>query len=67
MPKIRQMERKSKFRPRLHNKYIWLTPTSRMSREEREEAYNKARERIFGTANTDASTPGMDAFLLISF
>lgn len=29
-----------------------------MSREEREEAYNKARERIFGTAATEISTPG---------
>ena len=29
-----------------------------MSREEREEAYNKARERIFGTA-TEVSSPGM--------
>lgn len=29
-----------------------------MTREEREEAYNKARERIFGTANTETSTPG---------
>lgn len=28
-----------------------------MSREEREEAYNKARERIFGTASTETSTP----------
>ena len=31
-----------------------------MSREEREEAYNKARERIFGAASTEISTPGMD-------
>lgn len=30
-----------------------------MTREEKEEAYNKARERIFGTASTDVSTPGM--------
>ncbi|ROV96777.1 hypothetical protein VMCG_07881 [Cytospora schulzeri] len=32
----------------------------KMSREEREEAYNKARERIFGTANTETSTPDND-------
>lgn len=30
-----------------------------MTREEKEEAYNKARERIFGTASTEVSTPGM--------
>lgn len=34
-----------------------------MSREEKEEAYNKARERIFGTASTETSTPGMYMFL----
>ncbi|KUI59629.1 hypothetical protein VP1G_06827 [Cytospora mali] len=32
----------------------------KMSREEREEAYNKARERIFGTATTETSTPDND-------
>ncbi|KAL1874891.1 hypothetical protein Daus18300_003432 [Diaporthe australafricana] len=32
----------------------------KMSREEREEAYNKARERIFGTASTEISTPEND-------
>lgn len=31
-----------------------------MSREEKEEAYNKARERIFGTTSTEISTPGKD-------
>lgn len=29
-----------------------------MSREEKEKAYNEARERIFGT--TETSTPGME-------
>lgn len=32
----------------------------KMSREEREEAYNKARERIFGAASTEISTPEND-------
>lgn len=35
-----------------------------MSREEREEAYNKARERIFGTASTEISTPGINGCAL---
>lgn len=30
---------------------------AKMTREEKEEAYNKARERIFGTASTEVSTP----------
>lgn len=37
-----------------------------MSREEKEEAYNKARERIFGTASTETSTPGTCTIILIS-
>lgn len=35
---------------------------TRMSREEKEKAYNEARERIFGT--TEASTPGMEVFIV---
>jgi hypothetical protein len=36
-----------------------LTARSRLSREEREEAYKQARERIFGsTGPTEVSTPG---------
>ena len=35
------------------------TPCGRLSREEREEAYNKARERIFGSSvQTETTTPG---------
>lgn len=37
-----------------HFANLWRT---RMTREEREKAYNEARERIFGT--TETSTPGM--------
>lgn len=38
-----------------------------MTREEKEEAYNKARERIFGTASTDVSTPGMRLVCLAAY
>lgn len=39
--------------------HLLTTCPFRLSREEREEAYNKARERIFGSsAATEASTPG---------
>lgn len=52
----------SKALPTPRNSYsslaaLILTPPRRMTREEREEAYNRARERIFGSSekNGDAS------------
>lgn len=54
-------------RPHCHLLINQLTRRLRMSREEREEAYNKARERIFGTASTETSTPGMHCSYSLHF
>lgn len=41
---------------------LTILTTSRLSREEREAAYNKARERIFGnTEKSGDATPGKQA------
>jgi hypothetical protein len=58
--KDKALSAKEKFVP-LNNQYIYtLANRIRLSREEREAAYNRARERIFGKEyKSGDATPGM--------
>lgn len=58
--KDKALSAKEKFVPAMARKSHHLLTVFRLSREEREAAYNRARERIFGKEeNSGEATPGM--------